>query len=646
MDHQHPYLSGNFAPVQSSLPLTACPAEGKIPSDLAGGQYIRNGANPVTPNEHLDRDTHWLDGDGMLSGVYFRRAGDKGTEIEPQFVNRYLQTDVYRYARHSRFLTRPVLPSLTTTLLLGGGPVVRLVRVLRAVLRTLILAVVSRLPGRPSIRKMSVANTSVVYHDGRALATGGAGPPLRFLLPGLETVGWFNGRRAQNEPRGDGRSGFRGDGPLAVLRGWTTTHPRVDPVTRELIVLRSTACKPYVRYSIVKPSKQTEPGSSIFDEPVPGVTTPKMVHDFGVSSHHTVIMDLPLELNPKNLLKGTAAVRYDLTSRSRFGVFPRYAPYGIRWFETSPCVIFRTANCWDTISSATKERPAETLVNMLVCRRTSATAVYNTGNITAPWRGPVPPEYAEEEQCRLYYYSFPITDASHTERHIRHQWALSAIPFDFPIIPADKSMSECRYVYGCSSSHSSTPAPGSAAKMDYLVKMDAKSLVACGIADPPPAVTGCVDTRTLEQVWAESSNGDDDDDDDPIKLFRMPRGWYAQEPMFVARADTESEDDGWLLTYVFDESTGLDEEWECREGAKGELWIIDARNMRDVAARVKLPQRVPYGLHGSWFSEGEILAQRPHGSVRDAGAVVSKRTVWKWEGILGGLGSVVERLVG
>ena len=97
---------------------------------------------------------------------------------------------------------------------------------------------------------------------------------------------------------------------------------------------------------------------------------------------------------------------------------------------------------------------------------------------------------------------------------------------------------------------------------------------------------------------------------DPIKVFKMPEGWYAQESRFVPRATGVSEDDGWILSYVFDESQLL-KHGECKIDAKSELWIIDARNMTDVVARVHLPQRVPYGLHGNWFSKEDIQSQRP-----------------------------------
>ncbi|KAM3464619.1 hypothetical protein MY5147_009457 [Beauveria neobassiana] len=53
----------------------------------------------------------------------------------------------------------------------------------------LLLIIISRLPGSPQpIKKISVANTALLYHDGRALATGETGPPMRVLLPSLDTT--------------------------------------------------------------------------------------------------------------------------------------------------------------------------------------------------------------------------------------------------------------------------------------------------------------------------------------------------------------------------------------------------------------------------------------------------------------------------
>ncbi|KAI1815254.1 retinal pigment epithelial membrane protein [Poronia punctata] len=605
----HPYLSGNFAPIRRIKPLTWCAHTGEIPKELAGGQYVRNGGNPLS-NDGLGRDFHWFDGDGMLSGVFFQR--NKARETVPYFVNQYILTDIFLHAKDNHNLRRPLLPSIST--LVGGT----LFAIVFSVIRAICLVALSRLPGsRRVINKISVANTGIIYHDGRALATCESGPPMRVQLPGLETVGWYNGRVAENEPQGDRRTGFGGasGGLIGFMKEWTTGHPRVDPCTKELISIHAVFVKPYVFYSIVPPGDRSvaetgSPPKARFDVAVPGVRSPKMMHDFGVSACHTIILDLPLSLDPVHCITGEPVVAFNPAGRSRYGVFPRYEPHKIQWFETNPCVIFHTANCWETTS--TEKAATETSVHLLACRMTSALVLYSAGALAQPKPSVVQSEYVEEDQCRLYYYEFPLVAHGSNERPtIRNQWALSVIPLEFPTLSPRHAMSAARYIYGCSTGSASyfTAALGKAAKMDCIVKMDVMTLIAQGMAHPPQQVKGSVDTRTVEEVMRTK------DRTDPIRIFRMPTGWYAQEPRFVERADASSEDDGWLLTYVFDESQ-LDEEGRCPEWSVSELWVIEAKAMKEVVARIRLPQRVPYGLHGTWFSEEEIAVQRAIENVR------------------------------
>jgi carotenoid cleavage dioxygenase-like enzyme len=335
-----------------------------------------------------------------------------------------------------------------------------------------------------------------------------------------------------------------------------------------------------------------------------------MMHDFGVSFTHTIIMDLPLSLDPRNLARNLPAVSYDPSGRSRFGVFPRWDPEDIRWFETNPCCIFHTANTWDeAIINPTTNQSETAAINMLACRLTSASLVFSAGDIAAPIPKPSSSTTypVEEEQCRLYYYRFSLSGAENT---ITHQFALTAIPFEFPSLRDDKSMSAARYIYGCSVSDSSFGAAlGRAVKIDSLVKVDAEALLQRGNHRPPAPISGCVDTRSVSEILASTNPND------PIKIFKLPQGFYAQESRFVPRQNGTSEDDGWILSYIFDESQ-LDEYGNAPPAAKSELWIIEAKEMKEVVCRVMLPQRVPYGLHGNWFSEEEILSQRPVESIR------------------------------
>ena len=212
------YLSGNFAPLHQVQPLTPCPFAGVIPDELAGGEYVRNGGNPVS-NEALGRDAHWFDGDGMLSGVLFQR-GTSNTVV-PEFVNQYILTDVYLSTVASPALKTPILPSIATLV----NPLSSLFTIFGRIVRTLVLVTLSHLPGADAvIRKISVANTAIVYHDGRALATCESGIPMRVALPGLETVGWFNGRSCEGEEIYESDPGFGGNGLLSFMKEWTTAH--------------------------------------------------------------------------------------------------------------------------------------------------------------------------------------------------------------------------------------------------------------------------------------------------------------------------------------------------------------------------------------------------------------------------------------
>lgn len=217
------YLSGNFAPTHRTQPLSPCEYSGTLPEELAGGEYVRNGGNPLV-NGSLERDAHWFDGDGMLSGVAFSRNSEKGSTC-PKFVNQYVLTDVFIASMTSPSLETPILPSITTLV----NPLSSLKAIILRILRTVVLVLLSHLPGsKQAITRISVANTAFLYHDGRALATCESGPPMRVSLPGLETVGWYTGKDCEGEAGTAGATGFGGKGLLSFFKEWTTAHVRMS----------------------------------------------------------------------------------------------------------------------------------------------------------------------------------------------------------------------------------------------------------------------------------------------------------------------------------------------------------------------------------------------------------------------------------
>ncbi|MFN6180587.1 MAG: carotenoid oxygenase family protein, partial [Dolichospermum sp.] len=67
---------------------------------------------------------------------------------------------------------------------------------------------------------------------------------------------------------------------------------------------------------------------------------------------------------------------------------------------------------------------------------------------------------------------------------------------------------------------------------------------------------------------------------------------HGGESVFVPSPHATAEDAGWLVTFVYDENS-----------QRSELLVINAEDMTsEPIARVIIPQRVPYGFHGTWIS--------------------------------------------
>lgn len=240
------------------------------------------------------------------------------------------------------------------------------------------------------------------------------------------------------------------------------------------------------------------------------------MHDFGASRRYSILLNLPLTLSPANLfsLPPVPLIHFDRTLPSEFIVFPRLHPEkAVRYTQPEPSLVFHTANSWDD----------DNAVHMLGCRFKSAKLVYAAGAVT------IPPMERFDDVVRLHYYRFAEEMSS---------FPLAAIPFEFPSVPADLSMSKTRYVYGCTmKSGSFDERLGGAAKVDCLVKIDVEFLIARGIAQGN-GIDDPVDKRTTAECMAEPG---------PIEVFACPDGWYAQETRFIPRPGDE--DDGYLLTY-------------------------------------------------------------------------------------------------
>jgi carotenoid cleavage dioxygenase len=165
------------------------------------------------------------------------------------------------------------------------------------------------------------ANTSVVAHADRLLALCEIGLPYE-LTPELATVGRYD---------------FGGR-----LRPPMTAHPKIDPVSGELLFFGYSFAPPYLRYHVADRAGTLVRSD---DLPLPG---PALLHDFAVTARHVVFLDLPLLFDPELIGRSALPYAWHPEHGARVGVLPRDgAPQDVRWYELEPCFVWHTMNAFE-----------------------------------------------------------------------------------------------------------------------------------------------------------------------------------------------------------------------------------------------------------------------------------------------------------
>ena len=79
---------------------------------------------------------------------------------------------------------------------------------------------------------------------------------------------------------------------------------------------------------------------------------------------------------------------------------------------------------------------------------------------------------------------------------------------------------------------------------------------------------------------------------DTSEVYGYGSGKFGAEPVFVAAEGAQTEDEGYLLSLVYNQETD-----------KSDLIILNAKDPKSgPLATVHLPQRVPFGFHGEWVN--------------------------------------------
>jgi carotenoid cleavage oxygenase len=342
----------------------------------------------------------------------------------------------------------------------------------------------------------SVANTHVVSHAGKIFALVEVCLPTQ-VRPDLSTVGRYD---------------FGGK-----LRSAMTAHPKVDPVTGEMLFFGYDAFgPPWLRYHVVDAA-----GDLVRSEDI-DIKGPSMVHDFAITERNVVFLDLPVVFDFDLVGKRPFPAEWKPEYGARVGVMPRDGGNAdVRWFDVELCYVFHPLNAFDDNGNV--------VIDVARHPKMFATDIY----------GPA------EQPPTLDRWTIDLEGGKVIEERLDDR------PQEFPRV--DDRVVGRRHRYGFASHF--------------------------GIDDEGIQFGGLL-KHDLEAGTTETQH--------------FGRGTHAGEGVFVAASEGVGEDEGWVLSVVYDEGRDA-----------SDLVILDATDFSgSPVATVHLPQRVPFGFHGSWVPEG------------------------------------------
>ncbi len=167
------------------------------------------------------------------------------------------------------------------------------------------------------------ANTHIISHAGRTLATVEAGPLPYELSYELDTIGPCD---------------FGG-----TLPGGFAAHTKLDRATGELHAIAYFWAWDHVQHVVADAA-----GTVIRTTDV-AVPDGPMMHDFALTRSHVVLLDLPVTFSLNAVSEGKELpYLWNPEHQPRVGLLPRDGSGGVRWIEVDPCWVFHCLNAYDT----------------------------------------------------------------------------------------------------------------------------------------------------------------------------------------------------------------------------------------------------------------------------------------------------------
>ncbi|MCX4817995.1 carotenoid oxygenase family protein [Streptomyces sp. NBC_01239] len=280
------HLTGRFAPVTEEVDAVDLEVTGELPAEL-DGVYLRNGPNPrFTP---IGSYLYPLDGDGMIHAVWLS-AG------RARYRNRFVRT-----------------PSMIAEEKAG--------RALWGGLESMILPDAETVGDVLADTFKPLPDINVVQHAGRLLALAESDCPFR-MSPDLDTLG--------KETFGD------------QLPAGITAHPKIDPVTGEMVVFCYALEPPYLTWSVIGPDGAVRRGPTSVD----GVEEPQMIHDMALTRRYVVLVLAPAFFDIEAAMSGGSFVAWRPERGTRIALIPRDGG-PVRWADDEAFWLWHTVNAYD-----------------------------------------------------------------------------------------------------------------------------------------------------------------------------------------------------------------------------------------------------------------------------------------------------------
>jgi len=300
-DEKNSYLEGGFTPVKEELTLLNLEVKGQVPKELRGGVYIRDTSNPrFKPIGHY----YWIDGDGMLHGLFL---GDEGGG---SYRNRYIKNaDILIEIEENKGIW-PEPNAITLEFLLK--------------LAERWIAYEAGLSKyKPTLLKDAGNTNLAVLPDGTLLALYELGYPVQVDSKTLDTINY----------------GYR-------LDKWNynfTAHPKVDAVSGEMLGFCYDILNTAVRYGVWDKEMKLVHSTELILSQVTAM------HDFAITEKYTIFMDLSFVFDKSKLFSTQPGpLIFSPTKTCRFGVLPRYGKGSeVKWFTSTSCFVFHTVNAFD-----------------------------------------------------------------------------------------------------------------------------------------------------------------------------------------------------------------------------------------------------------------------------------------------------------